>query len=134
MNVLFWDFVYYYWLFYVTGFRRIVTLSWKPKKSLIKNRTSSPIDSVMRVRKVKSSYKEAKNLAKKTNHLLKPSEAVDELKKSVGIYGICKVCPRRKNRKTKKTCVCCDKYVCTEHAVTFCEECRPGVLIKSSVM
>ncbi|GBP09955.1 hypothetical protein EVAR_70926_1 [Eumeta japonica] len=38
--------------------------------------------------------------------------------------GICALCPRRKNRKTKKTSVTCKKFLCTEHTITICAVCK----------
>ncbi|XP_021114632.1 piggyBac transposable element-derived protein 4-like [Heterocephalus glaber] len=35
----------------------------------------------------------------------------------------CQVCPTKKDRKTKRTCYHCKRYLCMEHAVRMCEDC-----------
>ncbi|KAJ4442885.1 hypothetical protein ANN_04478 [Periplaneta americana] len=35
----------------------------------------------------------------------------------------CEVCPRKKDRKTTTSCHRCNKMICKEHSVPFCEEC-----------
>lgn len=37
--------------------------------------------------------------------------------------GICHLCPRRKNRKTKKVCYKCKKHICNEHTEFNCTNC-----------
>lgn len=41
----------------------------------------------------------------------------------VGATGMCSLCPRRKNRKTKKTCCKCSVYLCNEHSNVICQKC-----------
>lgn len=42
---------------------------------------------------------------------------------STSAEGRCAICPRRKNRKTKKTCCKCAKYLCNEHVNFLCQQC-----------
>lgn len=41
----------------------------------------------------------------------------------VRVTGMCSLCPRRKNRKTKKTCCKCSAYLCNEHCRSICQRC-----------
>lgn len=47
----------------------------------------------------------------------------EEPSTSASVPGRCEFCPRRKNRKTKKTCCKCNKYLCNEHANFLCGQC-----------
>nr|CAH7740008.1 unnamed protein product [Callosobruchus chinensis] len=40
-----------------------------------------------------------------------------------GLYSICGICPRRKNRRTKVICNSCNVPVCREHTVPTCTRC-----------
>lgn len=37
--------------------------------------------------------------------------------------GYCAICPRRKNRRSKKTCSACNQSLCTEHVTFMCSTC-----------
>lgn len=39
------------------------------------------------------------------------------------LRGLCSYCPRKKNRKTKKNCLCCGSPACNEHTVFICMPC-----------
>lgn len=44
-------------------------------------------------------------------------------KKRPGQQGRCSICPRAKDRKSKYVCRGCEKFICLEHAIMFCEHC-----------
>lgn len=40
-----------------------------------------------------------------------------------GPAGFCNICPRKKNRRSKKKCISCEVTVCNEHVVFMCQKC-----------
>ncbi|KAF9406219.1 hypothetical protein HW555_013338 [Spodoptera exigua] len=94
--------------------------------TLRKNKRPKP-SSIFGFHKNKVLLSYVPNKKNKKNQVLKRFAPDLELPEEEKPSGICAVCPRRKNRKTKKSCIYCQKFLCTEHSRTLCDMCKARV-------
>lgn len=60
------------------------------------------------------------NLRESIKQLVGVEEVIPE--PNVSATGMCSLCPRRKNRKTRKTCCKCSVFLCNEHSKFICKD------------
>ena len=68
-----------------------------------------------------------KNIAYPLQQVIKRFVPDSEISRQQKPNGVCVVCPRHKNSKTKKCYIYCQKFLCNEHSHTLCDMCKARI-------